>query len=155
MKTMALVLLAGVVLVSVACSKQSQSSSQSTTTAAGTMTPVPADLQAKETVTFNFTDVAVASGGNPVVRLGFAAKNNGKDPALCDESSFTAELNDGTVLSPDSGAQNVCDPDSIDPGGSSNVVMFFDIPSGYSGPVLVLMRTSDNTLIGQGTASVH
>lgn len=155
MKVMVLALVMALVPVSVGCTKQSQSGTQSTTTSAGTMTPVPDSVRAQESVTFNFTDVAVSTSGNPVLRLGFDAKNNGKDPALCDESSFSAELSDGSVLPPDAGAQNVCDPDSIDPGATSKVVMFFDLPNGYSGPVTVYMRSSDNTLVGQGTTSVH
>ena len=155
MKMTVLVLCAAITLVGTACAKQSNSGAQPAATGAGTMTPVPAALQAKEFVTFTFTDVAVSTGGSPVLRLGFDAKNNSKDPALCDESSFSAELGDGTVLPPDAGAQNVCDPDSIDPGGTSHVVMFFDIPNGYTGPVMLLMRSSDNSLVGQGTTNLH
>lgn len=123
--------------------------------AAGTMTPVPASVQAKEFVTFDFSDVAVTTSGAPVLRLTVEAKNGSKDPLLCDESSFSAELADGTILAPDAGAQNTCDPDSIDPGGSSKVIMFFDLPSGYTGPLMLIMRTADNTLIGQGTTNIH
>lgn len=120
-----------------------------------TMTPVPAAVQAKEFVTFDFSDVAVTTSGAPVLRLTVEAKNGSKDPALCDESGFSAELADGTTLAPDVGAQNTCDPDSIDPGGSSKVIVFFDLPSGYTGPITLMMRTSDNTLIGQGTTNIH
>jgi hypothetical protein len=152
MKTLRFALVAVSLLT--ACSHQ-QSGSTSGATASGTMTPVPADVRAKEFVTFNFTDVAVTTSGAPILRLGMSAKNNGKDPVLCDESGFSLALQDGTVLPPDSGAQNVCDPDSIDPAGSSNVVMFFDLPNAYTGPVTVMMRTSDNTLVGQGTTTIH
>ncbi len=122
---------------------------------AETMTPVPASIQAKEFVTFDFSDVAVTTSGSPVLRLTVEAKNGSKDPLLCDESSFSAELADGTILPPDAGAQNTCDPDSIDPGGSSKVIMFFDLPSGYNGPIMLIMRSGDNTLIGQGTTNIH
>jgi hypothetical protein len=156
MKITLLALLAITVITVMGCSqKQGTSTPASTGQGAGTMTPVPADIKAKEFVTFDFTDVAVSTGGSPVLRLTFNAKNGSNDPLLCDESSFSLELQDGTVLPPDAGAQNVCDPDSIDPSGTSKVVMFFDVPNGYSGPVTLLMRTSDNTLVGQGTTTLH
>jgi hypothetical protein len=155
MKIFGLTLLAIVLVTFAGCSQKQSGTPASTGQSAGTMTPVPAEIRAKEFVTFDFTDVAVTTSGSPVLRLIFNAKNNSKDPLLCDESSFSAELTDGTVLPPDAGAQNVCDPDSIDPGGTSNVVMFFDLPNGYSGPVMLLMRSSDNTLIGQGTTTIH
>jgi hypothetical protein len=156
MKITLLALLTITVVMIMGCSqKQGTSTPASTGQGAGTMTPVPADIKAREFVTFDFTDVAVSTSGSPVLRLTFNAKNGSNDPLLCDESSFSLELQDGTVLPPDAGAQNVCDPDSIDPSGTSNVVMFFDVPSGYSGPVMLLMRTSDNTLVGQGTTTLH
>ena len=156
MKKIVLAVLAvGVVATAVGCAGHGSSGSGAGAQATGTMTPVPPDVKAKEFVTFNFTDVAVSSGGSPVLRLTFDAKNGSSDPLLCDESSFSAELANGTVLPPDAGAQNVCDPDSIDPNGTSKVVMFFDLPSGYNGPVMLLMRASDDTLVGQGTTNVN
>ena len=154
MKAIGVAVLAISVILIASCSKQS-TSTPSSPGSAGTMTPVPADIRSKEFVALNFTDVAVSTGGSPVLRLTFGAKNNGSSPLFCGESSFSAELQNGTVLPPDSGAQIVCNPDSIDPGGTSNVVMFFDLPGGYSGPIMLMLRTSDNTLVGQATTTIH
>jgi hypothetical protein len=106
-------------------------------------------------VTFQFTDVAMTTSGSPVLRLGFDVKNGGKDPLLCDESGFSLQLADGSTLSPDAGAENTCSPDSIDPNTTAKAVIFFDLPSGYTGPVTVVMRNSDNSIAGRGTTQVH
>jgi len=107
-------------------------------------------------VTFNFTDVAVTTGAAPVLRLGFGVKNGFKDPLICNESEFSLKLSDGTVLQTDSGAENSCTPDTVDPGTTGTGNMFFDLPSGYSGPVTLIMRSSDtNDIIGAGTTQVH
>ena len=88
------------------------------------------------------------------MRLGFTIKNNGQDPVLCEEGNFTLQLANGTVLDPDSGAENRCDPDTIDPGSSGKGTMFFDIPGGYSGSVVLIM-TDNGAVIGRGTTQVQ
>lgn len=103
---------------------------------------------------FTFNDVAVTSSGAPVLRLGFTLKNNGSDPLLCEEGNFTLQLADGSVLEPDAGAENRCDPDTIDPGSSGKGTMFFDLKSGYSGSVTLIM-TDNGTVIGRGTTQVQ
>ncbi len=116
---------------------------------AATTAPAPSG---KLYVTFSFNDIAVTSSG--VLRLGFAIKNSGTDPLLCEEGGFTLQLADGSILNPDAGAENRCDPDTIDPDSTGKGTMFFDLKAGYSGPVTLIM--SDNqTVIGRGTAQVH
>lgn len=140
-----------------ACSHQQSpgsSAGSASAQAAATFTPVPASVRAHEFATFTFTDVAVTTSGPPVLRLGFNVKNGSSDPLLCDESSFSLQLVNGTVLAPDAGAQNTCMPDSIDPGSSAQAVIFFDLPSGYSGPGMLIMKSSDNSVIGQGTTKL-
>jgi Domain of unknown function (DUF4352) len=106
------------------------------------------------TATFTFNDVAVTTSGAPVLRLGFTIKNGGQDPVLCGEENFTLQLSDGSVLEPDQGAENGCDPDTIDNGSSGKGTMFFDLKEGYSGPVTLIM-TDNGTIIGRGTTQVQ
>ena len=133
----------------------SESAGTATSPASGeqaTSTPGPS---VKQYVTFQFSDIAVTTSSPAVLRLGFTAKNAGADPILCTESSFSLQLSDGTVLTPDSGAENRCDPDTIDPGSTGKVTMFFDLKNAYSGPVTVIMRDNTNAIIGEGTAQLH
>ena len=155
-------LLAAIFLVTASCTHKEQtttSGSESSSTAASpasgeqpSTAPAPSF---KQSVTFQFSDIAVTTSSPAVLRLGFTLKNEGADPLLCTESAFSLQLSDGTTLAPDSGAENRCDPDTIDPGSSAKVTMFFDLKSAYSGPVTVIMRDNTNAIIGEGTAQVH
>lgn len=106
-------------------------------------------------ITFQFSDIAVTTSSPAVLRLGFTVKNGGADPILCTESAFSLQLSDGTILPPDSGAENRCDPDTIDPGSTGKGTMFFDLKSAYSGAVTLIMRDNANAIIGEGTAQIH
>ncbi len=143
------------VIMAAACSPKSQGTAASGQVSPKPATPIPAAVRAKEYVAITFTDVAMTTAGAPVVRLRFVAKNNGSDPVLCDESQFSLQLANGTTLAADPGANNVCDPDTIDPGAASNVVMFFDLPAGYAGPVTLIMRSPSNVPVGQADTTLH
>lgn len=151
-------LLAALVLVGCTSKQQTTSSGEATgsSTPAATESAAAAPSSAPEKqdlyVTFQFNDVAVTTSG--VLRLGFVAKNGGSDPLLCEESGFSLQLADGSTLQPDSGAENSCDPDTIDPGSTGKGTMFFDLKSGYTGAVTLIM-SDNNTIIGRGTTQVH
>lgn len=121
------------------------------TSSVGSEAPVPSGTTA---VSFNFNDVAVTTSGAPVLRLGFDLKNDTKDPLLCDPTEFSVQLADGSIVPVDTGAEDTCDPDTVDPGSTGKVVMFFDLKSAYSGPVTLLM-TSNGAMVGKGTTQVH
>ena len=154
-------LLAASVLATASCTHKEQTTTSSSESAnaaspAPGEQPTPAPVtSSKLYVTFQFSDIAVTTSARPVLRLGFAVKNGGPDPLLCTESAFSLQLSDGTTLDPDSGAENRCDPDTIDPGSSGKATIFFDLKNSYSGPVTVIMRDNSNAVIGQGTAQVH
>ena len=145
-----------------ACSHKEQTTtdqSNSTTTTATAAATEQAATSAPASggnlnVAFTFNDVAVTTSGTPVLRLGFDLKNNGQDPLLCEEDNFSVQLSDGSSHDPDSGAENQCSPDTIDPGSTGKVTMFFDLPNGYSGPVTLIM-TENNTVVGRGTTQVQ
>jgi hypothetical protein len=154
-------LLAVTIAVTIGCSHKEQtttSGSESTspastsTEAEATVAPAPSG---KLYVTFQFSDISVTSSGAPVLRLGFSIKNAGADPVLCTESAFSLELADGTVLTPDAGAENRCDPDTIDGGSTGKGTVFFDLGNTYSGTVKLIMRDSSNVIVGEGSAQVH
>jgi hypothetical protein len=155
--TLSVLLLA---VVAVGCTPKQQTSTNgeptgsSTPAATESTTSVSSSAPAKENlyVTFQFNDVAVTTSG--VLRLGFIAKNGGSDPLLCEEGGFTLQLADGSTLEPDAGAENICDPDTIDPGSTGKGTMFFDLKSGYAGTVTLIMSDND-TVIGRGTTQVH
>jgi hypothetical protein len=158
------VLLAATIVVATGCTHKDQTptSNESGGAAATATNAAPSEMAATNTptangklyVSFQFTDAAVTSSASPVLRLGFNIKNSGADPLLCEESMFSLQLADGSTLAPDSGAENRCDPDTIDPGSTGKSTMFFDLKSGYSGPVTLIM--SDNsTVIGRGTTQLH
>jgi len=155
-------LLAASILATASCTHKEQtttSGSESAGSAASPASgeqPTPAVVESgKQYVTFQFSDIAVTTSERPVLRLGFTVKNGGPDPLLCTESAFSLQLADGTTLDPDSGAENRCDPDTIDPSTSGKATMFFDLKSSYSGPVTVIMRDNANAIVGQGVAQVH
>jgi hypothetical protein len=155
-------LLAATIAVTIGCSHKEQtttSSGESTspatstsTEAAATVAPAPSG---KLYVTFQFSDISVTSSGAPVLRLGFTIKNAGADPVLCTESAFSLELADGTVLDPDQGAENRCDPDTVDGGSSGKGTVFFDLKNPYGGTVKLIMRDSNNVIVGEGSAQIH
>lgn len=135
---------------------QSNSAGTSEATAAATQqsaTSAPA-AGGKLDVAFTFSDVAVTTSGAPVLRLGFDLKNNGQDPLLCEEDNFSLQLSDGSSHDPDSGAENQCTPDTIDPGSTGKVTMFFDLPNGYKGPITLVM-SENNVVVGRGTTQVQ
>ena len=140
------------------CTGSSQSSSSSSSTTEGG-SPAPAatghtalPTTAKTPITFNFTDVAIATGSN-TLRLSFDIANNSQDPLLCDASEFNVQLDDGTVIAADGSADNSCDPDSVDPKTSGKAVMYFDAPSSYTGNVTMFLVV-DDVVIGQGTTTI-
>ena len=155
-------LLAAIIVVTTGCSHKEQtttSGGESTGAATSTSTEATATVapapSGKLYVTFQFSDVAVTSSGAPVLRLGFSMKNSGADPVLCTESAFSLELADGTVLTPDEGAENRCDPDTIDGGSTGKGTVFFDLKNAYSGTVKLIMRDSSNVMVGEGSTQVH
>jgi hypothetical protein len=107
----------------------------------------------KTQVTFQFSDVAVATGGSNTLRLGFAITNASDDPLLCDPSEFNIQLSDGSIVTADASADDTCDPGSVDPHADGKATMFFDLPHPYTGPVILFMVVNDN-VIGQGTTSL-
>lgn len=104
-------------------------------------------------MTFVFSDVSVTTNGT-ILRLGFSAHNKSKDPVQCDPSEFSVQLSDGSVIQADQSAENKCDPDSIDPGATSNATVFFDLKPGYAGAVTMMM-TADGVIVGKGTTTIH
>lgn len=126
-------------------------SSSPSSSAAPTHTALPAGT--KTPVSFTFSDVAIASGGANTLRLGFTIQNQAQDPALCDYSEFAVQLDDGTVVPADGSAENVCDPDTVDPNTSGKATMYFDLPHPYTGNVTLTMVVND-AVIGQGTTSI-
>ncbi len=157
-KTVFAVLLGAMLVATVGCSHKEQTSSgnesTSTESTAAASTAAPNTANAGY-VKFDFNDVAVTTSGAPVLRLGFVVHNNGSDPLLCEESSFTLQLSDGSTLNPDAGAENTCDPDTIDASSTGKAVMFFDLKGSYSGPVTLIMRDNSNAIIGEGTTQVQ
>ena len=156
------VFLAATLLATTSCTHKEQTTTNSSESESAAATSPASGEQAttpgpsiKQYVTFQFSDIAVTTSSPAVLRLGFAVKNAGADPLLCTESAFSLQLSDGTTLSPDSGAENLCDPDTIDPGTSAKATIFFDITNGYNGPVTLIMRDSANAIVGEGTAQVH
>jgi len=155
-------LLAAIILTTASCTHKEQTTTSGSESAGAAASPsaneqpsTAPEASVKQYVTFQFSDVAVTTSSPAVLRLGFTIKNDGSDPLLCTESSFSLQLSDGTTLAPDSGAENRCDPDTIDPGSSAKVTMFFDLNNAYSGPVTVIMRDNTNAIVGEGTAQVH
>jgi archaellum component FlaG (FlaF/FlaG flagellin family) len=150
------------VLLAVGCTPKQQTSTSTGSETTESSTPAVTESAAASAssapekqdlyVTFQFNDVAVTTSG--VLRLGFVVKNGGSDPLLCEESGFSLQLADGSTLEPDSGAENRCDPDTIDPGSTGKGTMFFDLKSGYAGAVTLIMSDND-TVIGRGTTQVH
>lgn len=151
-------------LISIAgCSGSSQgsssSSSSSSTSTESSPSPTTAPMHtalpstAKTPVTFNFNDVAVATGGSNTLRLGFDIANKSSDPQLCDPSEFYVQLDDGTVIAADGSADNTCDPNTVDPSGSGKGVMYFDLPHTYTGGVTMFMVV-DDAIVGQSNTTV-
>jgi len=146
------------------CSHKEQTTTNSSSSEGGvtseTATTAPASAEAvatslgKTPVTFNFTDVAVTSSAAPLLRLGFDMKNGASDPLLCDASEFSVQLADGTSIAADTGAEDTCTPDTVDPGSTGKVVMFFDLKNAYTGPVTLLMSVN-NAVVGRGSTNVH
>ncbi|HYK53790.1 MAG TPA: hypothetical protein VEV38_09700 [Candidatus Eremiobacteraceae bacterium] len=108
----------------------------------------------KTLVTFQFNDVAIASGGSNTLRLGFAITNASDDPLLCDPSEFNIQLSDGTVIAADGSADDTCDPGSVDPHADGKATMYFDLPHAYTGPVIMFLVVND-AVVGQSTTSLH
>lgn len=157
-----LAVICGVVCVA-GCTGSSQSSSSSSSSesassaasASPSAAPLPTALpsSAKTPVTFNFTEVAVATAGSNTLRLGFDIANRSNDPLLCDSSEFYIQLDNGTVVPADGSADNSCDPNSVDPGSTGKSVMYYDLPSGYTGGVTQFIVVNDN-VVGQSTTTV-
>jgi len=161
MRHVSLTLCVAAILIATGCSHKEQpaegggaATSTAAPSAAAEQASTSAPTGGKLTMGLTFDDVAVTTSGAPVLRLGFTAKNNGPDPVLCEEGSFSLQLTNGSSLDPDAGAENRCDPDTIDPGTSGKGTMFFDIPNGYSGPVTLVM-TDNGNVIGRGTTNVQ
>jgi hypothetical protein len=125
-----------------------------TGTAAQTPQPVESSLPFQNTVSFVFSDVSVTTAGPTLLRLGFTMHNSSKkDSILCDASEFTVKLSDNTVVPADTSAENKCDPDSLDPGKSGTALVFFDLPSGYTGPIELSMA-GNNAIVGRGRTQI-
>ena len=108
---------------------------------------------AKTPVTFNFTDVSVASGGSNTLRLGFDIANGTSDPLLCDSSQFSLQLDDNTVLQADGAADSLCNPDTLDPKSNGKAVMFFNLPKAYTGGATLFLVINDD-VVGQGLTTI-
>jgi len=115
------------------------------------LTALPAGT--KTPVTFAFSDVSVATAGANTLRLGFSIANASSDPLLCDVSEFSLQLADNTVLQADSSADSSCDPDTVDPNSSGKAVMYFNLPSGYTGAITLFMIVND-VVVGQGSTTI-
>ncbi len=123
--------------------------------ATSTPTAAPDYAEAKKTpVIFEFSDIAVTTSGPTLLRLGFTLRNGTKDALLCDPSEFSVVLSTGDIVNADTSAENICQPDTVDPNVIGKATMFFDLKSAYSGPVTLVM-TIDNKVVGRGTAMVH
>ncbi|MBC5805714.1 MAG: hypothetical protein DLM53_08325 [Candidatus Eremiobacter antarcticus] len=158
------VLCATVLLLTAGCTHKDESSSTSQTTeqtpaaelsaAAARKRPsgAPVPVPSAHAVTFQFSDVAVTNTG--LLRLKFTMANAGSDPILCDASEFSIQLSGGLSIPADPGAEDTCDPDTVDPGSSGKAVMYFDLHRQYVGPVKLLL-TANNAVIGQGTTQLH
>jgi hypothetical protein len=131
------------------CSKQ-----ESAPTASPSPSASAAPLPVRNDVSFAFNDVSVTTSGPTLLRLGFTAHNISKDPVQCDASEFSVQLSDGSVVQADQSAENKCDPDSMDPGATSKGTIFFDLKSGYTGPVTLLM-TANGAVVGKGSTTIH
>jgi hypothetical protein len=130
----------------------SSSSASPSPAAAPAHTALPAGT--KTPVTFNFTDVEVATGGSNALKVTFSISNQSKDPQICDYSEFSVQLSDGSVADADGSADNSCTPDTVDPnGGAGTATMYFDMPHPYTGPVTMFMVVND-TVVGQGTTTL-
>lgn len=126
-------------------------SSSSSPSAAPAHTALPAG--AKTPVTFEFSDVAIATAGSNALRLGFSISNQSTDPQLCDASEFFVQLDDGTVVASDDAAENTCDPSTVDPNGSGKSTIYFDLPHQYTGGITLFMVSNDK-VVGQGTTTL-
>src|SRR5438128_1851836 len=146
----AFAVVAGIIVAGCSGSSSQNSSSTSTTTGAATPAHTALPSNAKTPVTFNFSDVSVATSAANTLRLGFDTTNNSQDPLLCDSSEFYVQLDDGTVIPADGSAENSCDPETVDPNSSGKVVMFFDLPKSYTGGVTLFIVIND-AVVGQGT----
>jgi hypothetical protein len=144
----ALLLLLGVALSMGACAKQQPAAS--TAVASPTSPPLPEKIA----VRISIQGVSVTTSGPPILRLGFAIQNTSKDPVQCDPSEFSLQLANGATFEADTSADDICDPDSIDPGTSGKATMFFDLNQGYSGPVTLVM-TSNGAIIGKGVTQLQ
>src|SRR5579863_9820807 len=128
-------------LVLAGCGGSGGASGAASPAASPAHTALPAG--AKPQITFAFNDVAVASAGSNALRLGFAITNSSDDPLLCDPSEFNVQLSDGTVIAADAGADDTCDPNSVDPHSEGKGVMYFDLPRAYTGPVTMFLVAND------------
>ena len=139
------------VVIAIAGCGGSGSGSSSASPSPPDHTALPAT--SKTLVTFQFNDVAVATGGSNALRLGFAITNASDDPLLCDPSEFSIQLSDGSVVAADASADDTCDPGSVDPHADGKSTMYFDLPHPYTGPVILFMVVNDN-VIGEGTTNL-
>lgn len=148
---------AGFLLCVTGCSGSSQSSSSSSSSTTTTSASAPAHTalpsNQKTPITFSFTDVSVATDGANTLRLGFDVANKTQDSLLCDPSEFYLQLGDGTVLAADQSADNSCTPDSVDPGATGKSVMYFDLPSSYTGPASLFIVIND-AVVGQSATTI-
>ena len=153
-RTLFVALAACAMVATAGCTGNSRStSSSSDTTAGATPDHTALPTTAKTPVTFTFNDVSIASGGANTLRLGFDIANNSQDPLLCDPSEFNVQLDDNSVVPADDSAANNCDPNSVDPKSTGKAVMYFDVPSTYSGNVTMFMVVND-VVVGQGMTTV-
>lgn len=107
----------------------------------------------RKQVEFAFNDVAVATSGTNLLRLGFTVHNISKDPVQCDPSEFSITLSDGTVIPADQSAENKCTPDSIDPGTTGTARAYFVLKPGYTGPITLSMA-ANGAIVGKGDTAV-
>lgn len=121
--------------------------------ASSTAVAVPVRAAGPTPVTFKFSSVAVTTSGAHILRLGFSIKNASKDPVQCDPTLFQIQLSDGTTIGADGSANFVCNPDSIDPNASGQSVMYFNLTSAYSGPIVLTLTVNDK-VIGRGTTAL-
>jgi len=149
-RSMVVAACAAAILVAGCTSSESSSSSASASPPDHTALPATSKTQ----VTFQFNDVAIASGGTNALRLGFAITNASDDPLLCDPSEFNIQLSDGSIVTADASADDVCDPGSIDPHSGGKATMYFDLPHPYTGPIILFMVYNDN-VVAQGSTTIH
>jgi hypothetical protein len=140
--------LVAVLIITAGCTKKESAP-------AGGASPAATQVVLPERISANFTfnDVSVTTTGTPVVRLGFDIRNISKDPLQCDPSEFTIRLSDGAVIAADESAENKCNPDSVEVGATGKAVMYFDLKSGYSGP-LTLTMTANDAIVGRGNTAL-